>query len=74
VRRRRHADRDRSSLSTSGSQAEPANSIPVRQYASLATAEESNALYRANVAAGQQGLSVAFDLATHRVTIRTTPE
>ncbi|KAI9033124.1 vitamin B12-dependent enzyme [Hyaloraphidium curvatum] len=38
----------------------------VRQYAGFSTAEESNAFYRANVAAGQQGLSVAFDLATHR--------
>jgi methylmalonyl-CoA mutase len=38
----------------------------VRQYAGFSTAEESNAFYRANLAAGQQGLSVAFDLATHR--------
>lgn len=38
----------------------------VRQYAGFSTAEESNRFYRANVAAGQQGLSVAFDLATHR--------
>ena len=38
----------------------------VRQYAGFSTAEESNAFYRANMAAGQQGLSVAFDLATHR--------
>jgi methylmalonyl-CoA mutase len=38
----------------------------VRQYAGFSTAEESNKFYRANVAAGQQGLSVAFDLATHR--------
>lgn len=38
----------------------------VRQYAGFSTAEESNAFYRANVAAGQQGLSVAFDLPTHR--------
>ena len=38
----------------------------VRQYAGFSTAEESNAFYRKNVAAGQQGLSVAFDLATHR--------
>jgi methylmalonyl-CoA mutase len=37
----------------------------VRQYAGFSTAEESNAFYRANLAAGQQGLSVAFDLATH---------
>jgi methylmalonyl-CoA mutase len=36
------------------------------QYAGFSTAEESNAFYRANLAAGQQGLSVAFDLATHR--------
>src|SRR5262249_21258003 len=38
----------------------------LRQYAGLSTAEESNAFYRANLAAGQMGLSVAFDLATHR--------
>ena len=38
----------------------------VRQYAGFATAEESNAFYRRNMAAGQKGLSVAFDLATHR--------
>jgi methylmalonyl-CoA mutase len=38
----------------------------VRQYAGYSTAEESNAFYRRNLAAGQQGLSVAFDLATHR--------
>ncbi len=38
----------------------------VRQYAGFSTAEESNAFYRANLAAGQMGLSVAFDLATHR--------
>ena len=38
----------------------------IRQYAGFSTAEESNAFYRANMAAGQQGLSVAFDLATHR--------
>ena len=38
----------------------------IRQYAGFSTAEESNAFYRANLAAGQQGLSVAFDLATHR--------
>jgi len=38
----------------------------VRQYAGFSTAEESNAFYRANLAAGQQGLSVAFDLPTHR--------
>jgi methylmalonyl-CoA mutase len=38
----------------------------VRQYAGFSTAEESNAFYRRNIAAGQQGLSVAFDLATHR--------
>ena len=36
------------------------------QYAGFSTAEESNKFYRANVAAGQQGLSVAFDLPTHR--------
>jgi methylmalonyl-CoA mutase len=38
----------------------------VRQYAGFSTAEESNAFYRKNLAAGQQGVSVAFDLATHR--------
>jgi methylmalonyl-CoA mutase len=38
----------------------------IRQYAGFSTAEESNAFYRANLAAGQMGLSVAFDLATHR--------
>jgi methylmalonyl-CoA mutase len=38
----------------------------VRQYAGFSTAEKSNAFYRKNLAAGQQGLSVAFDLATHR--------
>ena len=38
----------------------------VRQYAGFSTAEKSNEFYRKNVAAGQQGLSVAFDLATHR--------
>ena len=38
----------------------------VRQYAGFSTVEESNAFYRKNLAAGQQGLSVAFDLATHR--------
>jgi len=38
----------------------------IRQYAGFSTAEESNKFYRANVAAGQQGLSVAFDLPTHR--------
>jgi methylmalonyl-CoA mutase len=38
----------------------------VRQYAGFSTAEESNKFYRANLAAGQQGVSVAFDLATHR--------
>ena len=37
-----------------------------RQYAGFSTAEESNAFYRRNLAAGQAGLSVAFDLATHR--------
>ena len=38
----------------------------IRQYAGFSTAEESNAFYRRNLAAGQRGLSVAFDLATHR--------
>jgi methylmalonyl-CoA mutase len=37
----------------------------IRQYAGFSTAEESNAFYRRNLAAGQMGLSVAFDLATH---------
>ena len=38
----------------------------IRQYAGFSTAEESNEFYRKNLAAGQKGLSVAFDLATHR--------
>jgi methylmalonyl-CoA mutase len=38
----------------------------IRQYAGFSTAEESNAFYRRNLAAGQMGLSIAFDLATHR--------
>ncbi|MFJ3674058.1 methylmalonyl-CoA mutase family protein, partial [Streptomyces sp. NPDC090106] len=38
----------------------------IRQYAGFSTAEESNAFYRRNLAAGQKGLSVAFDLPTHR--------
>jgi methylmalonyl-CoA mutase len=38
----------------------------IRQYAGFSTAEESNAFYRRNIAAGQKGLSIAFDLATHR--------
>lgn len=38
----------------------------IRQYAGFSTVEESNAFYKKNLAAGQQGLSVAFDLATHR--------
>mmetsp|Transcript_5022 Transcript_5022/g.9961 ORF Transcript_5022/g.9961 Transcript_5022/m.9961 type:complete len:156 (-) Transcript_5022:545-1012(-) len=38
----------------------------IRQYAGFSTAEESNAFYKKNMATGQQGLSVAFDLATHR--------
>jgi len=38
----------------------------VRQYAGFSTVEDSNAFYRKNLAQGQQGLSVAFDLATHR--------
>jgi methylmalonyl-CoA mutase len=42
------------------------NPWTIRQYAGFATAEESNAFYRRNLAAGQKGLSVAFDLATHR--------
>ena len=40
--------------------------MDIRQYAGFSTAEESNAFYRRNIAAGQKGLSVAFDLATHR--------
>ena len=40
--------------------------MTIRQYAGFSTAEESNAFYRKNIAAGQQGCSVAFDLATHR--------
>ena len=42
------------------------NPWTIRQYAGFSTAEESNAFYRKNLAAGQEGLSVAFDLATHR--------
>ena len=38
----------------------------IRQYAGFSTAEESNAFYRKNLAGGQMGLSIAFDLATHR--------
>lgn len=38
----------------------------IRQYAGFSTVEDSNKFYRANIKAGQQGLSVAFDLATHR--------
>jgi methylmalonyl-CoA mutase len=38
----------------------------IRQYAGFSSAEESNAFYRRNLAAGQKGLSIAFDLATHR--------
>ena len=41
----------------------------IRQYAGFSTAEESNAFYRRNLAAGQKGLSVAFDLATHTTQI-----
>ena len=44
----------------------PGRAWTVRQYAGFSTAEESNAFYRRNLAAGQKGLSVAFDLATHR--------
>ena len=43
----------------------PARSFPL-QYAGYSTVEESNKFYRANIKAGQQGLSVAFDLPTHR--------
>ena len=42
------------------------NPWTLRQYAGFSTAEDSNAFYRRNLAAGQKGLSVAFDLATHR--------
>src|ERR1700761_1137736 len=42
------------------------NPWTIRQYAGFSTAEDSNAFYRRNLAAGQMGLSVAFDLATHR--------
>jgi methylmalonyl-CoA mutase len=45
----------------------------IRQYAGFSTAEESNAFYRRNLAAGQKGLSVAFDLATHRGYDRDNP-
>ncbi len=38
----------------------------IRQYAGFSTVEKSNEFYKANIKAGQQGLSVAFDLATHR--------
>ncbi|MFZ0281244.1 MAG: methylmalonyl-CoA mutase [Bacteroidales bacterium] len=44
----------------------PMHPWTIRQYAGFSTAEESNAFYRRNLAAGQKGLSVAFDLATHR--------
>src|SRR6185295_15653418 len=43
-----------------------ANPWTIRQYAGFSTAEESNAFYRRNLAGGQKGLSIAFDLATHR--------
>src|SRR3978361_1032819 len=45
----------------------------IRQYAGFSTAEDSNAFYRRNLAAGQKGLSVAFDLATHRGLGRVAP-
>ena len=44
----------------------------IRQYAGFSTAEESNAFYRRNLEAGQMGLSIAFDLATHRDTTLIT--
>ena len=44
----------------------PAGPWTIRQYAGFSTAEDSNAFYRRNLAQGQKGLSVAFDLATHR--------
>jgi methylmalonyl-CoA mutase len=45
----------------------------IRQYAGFSTAEESNKFYRANLKQGQTGLSVAFDLATHRGYFRSPP-
>ena len=45
----------------------------IRQYAGFSTAADSNAFYRRNLAAGQKGLSVAFDLATHRGYDSTIP-
>ncbi len=45
----------------------------IRQYAGFSTAEDSNAFYRRNIAAGQKGLSVAFDLATTAATTATIP-
>jgi len=45
----------------------------IRQYAGFSTAEESNAFYRRNLAAGQKGLSIAFDLATHRASDSAIP-
>jgi len=45
----------------------------IRQYAGFSTAEESNAFYRRNLAAGQKGLSVAFDLATPWLRLRSSP-
>lgn len=45
----------------------------IRQYAGFSTAEESNAFYRRNLAAGQKGLSVAFDLRPTAATTATTP-
>ena len=64
---RRHAARaSRRSCAACGPRCTPTGPWTIRQYAGFSTAEESNAFYRRNLAAGQMGLSVAFDLATHR--------
>ena len=67
-RSRRSAGCRASSRSCAGPRATMYANRPwtIRQYAGFSTAEESNAFYRQNLAAGQMGLSVAFDLATHR--------
>ena len=56
----------RRSSAARGRRCTPGRPWTIRQYAGFSTAEESNAFYRRNLAAGQQGVSVAFDLATHR--------
>ena len=56
----------RRSCAGRGRRCTPNRPWTIRQYAGFSTAEESNAFYRQNLAAGQMGLSVAFDLATHR--------